>query len=221
MFVQLKPHYEAFYRFVFNRLMKLDALILCEGRTETEVVKRIAEKLGISLREFSVGVTDCEGIEVVPRMTSAVLALAKLSRRLKVMVVVIDAENMDVESRLRSFTNSLKAKGAQTSTPSPINEQVYSIKVTVENRTLVMIIAVSGDFILPFQRHKLEDHVVRLLLLNGKVSEEDLRRYRDSKEVINRDRIVEFIENSDEECVRHAFRHIHLALLKLSSMLRH
>jgi len=37
-------------------------------------------------------------------MTSAVLALTKLSRKLKVVVVIIDAEDMDVEGRMRRIT---------------------------------------------------------------------------------------------------------------------
>ncbi len=224
MLVQLKPHHEAFYRFVFDKLMRLNALILCEGKTEVEVVKKIAEKLGISLQDFSVGVTDCEEIEVVSRMTSAVLALARLSRRLKVMVVIIDAEDMNVKDRIRSFVDGLRARGTQIGVqvfnPSPINDQVYSVKVIVENRTLAMIIAINGVFTLSFQRHKLEDHAVKLLLLSGKMSDEDLERYKDSKEVIGRNRIVELIEDSNEEHVKCAFNHIHLALLKLFSMLR-
>ena len=146
MLVQLKPHHEAFYRFVFDKLMRLNVLILCEGKTEVEVVKKIAEKLGISLQDFSVGVTDCEGIEVVSRMTSSVLALARLSRRLKVMVVIIDAEDMNVKDRIRSFADGLRARGARVSNPSPIDDQVYSVKITVENRALAMIIAINGVF---------------------------------------------------------------------------
>ena len=146
MLVQLKPHHEAFYRFVFDKLMRLNVLILCEGKTEVEVVKKIAEKLRISLQDFSVGVTDCEGIEVVPQMTSSVLALARLSRRLKVMVVIIDAEDMNIEDRIRSFADGLRARGARVSNPSPIDDQVYSVKITVENRALAMIIAINGVF---------------------------------------------------------------------------
>ena len=224
MLVQLKPHHEAFYRFVFDKLVRLNALILCEGKTEVEVVKKIAEKLRISLQDFSVDVTDCEGIEVVPQMTSAILTLARLSRKLKVMVVIIDAEDMNIEDRIRSFADSLRARGAQmgvqVSNPSPIDDQVYSVKVIVENRTLAMVIAINGVFTLPFQGHKLEDHAVKLLLLSGKMSDEDLERYKDSKEVIERDRIVELIEDSNEEYVKCAFNHIHLALLKLLSILR-
>ena len=220
MLVQLKPHHEAFYRFVFDKLMRLNALILCEGKTEVEVVKKIAEKLRVSLQDFSVGVTDCEGIEVVPQMTSAVLVLARLSRKLKVMVVIIDAEDMNIEDKIRSFADSLRARGAQVSNLSPIDDQVYSVKVTVEDRTLAMVIAINGVFTLPFQRHKLEDHAVKLLLLSGKMSDEDLERYKDSKGVIGRDGIVGLIEGSNEEHVKCAFNHIHLVLLKLLSMLR-
>jgi len=104
MLVQLKPRHEAFYGFVFDKLTRLNALILCEGKTEAEVVKEITKKLGVLSQGFSVGVTDCEGIDVVPRMTSAVLALTKLSRKLKVVVVIIDAEDMDVEGRMRRIT---------------------------------------------------------------------------------------------------------------------
>ena len=53
MLVQLKPHHEAFYRFVFDRLMRLNALVLCEGRVEVEVVRRIAGELRVSLQDFS------------------------------------------------------------------------------------------------------------------------------------------------------------------------
>mgnify|MGYP000141379286 CR=1 FL=1 len=119
--------------------------MLVEGKTEVEVVKKIAEKLRY-LCKTSVGVTDCGGIEVVPQMTSAILALARLSRRLKVMVVIIDAEDMNIEDRIRSFADGLRARGARVSNPSPIDDQVYSVKITVENRALAMIIAINGVF---------------------------------------------------------------------------
>jgi hypothetical protein len=42
--LQLKPREESFYSIVFNKLPRLDIIVLCEGRTEVKVVKKSYSK---------------------------------------------------------------------------------------------------------------------------------------------------------------------------------
>lgn len=45
--LQLKPREESFYTILFEKLAKVDAIILCEGRSDVEVIKAVF-KIGAS-----------------------------------------------------------------------------------------------------------------------------------------------------------------------------
>jgi len=82
--IQLKPHQESFYVIVFEKLAPLSAVVLCEGRSDAEVAKRILQKMesegvigGISLK---IGLTDVGGKDNVPKMLNAILSLTRSSR---------------------------------------------------------------------------------------------------------------------------------------------
>jgi hypothetical protein len=75
--IQLKPHQESFYVIVFEKLAPLSAVVLCEGRSDAEVAKRILQKMesegvigGISLK---IGFTDVGGKDNVPKMLNAIV----------------------------------------------------------------------------------------------------------------------------------------------------
>jgi hypothetical protein len=82
--IQLKLLRESFYVIVFGKLAPLSAVVLCEGHSDAEVVKRILKKMesegvigGISLK---VGFTDVGGKDNVPKMLDAILSLTRSSR---------------------------------------------------------------------------------------------------------------------------------------------
>jgi hypothetical protein len=43
--LQLKPHQESFYKVVHDKIRGLDAIVLCEGASDTEAAKKILQKM--------------------------------------------------------------------------------------------------------------------------------------------------------------------------------
>jgi hypothetical protein len=75
-----------------------------------------------------------------------------------------------------------------------------------EGRVIILMMAVSGDFDLPFKKHGIEDHGVRLLLLRRVVEESELYRYESAKHIIvDQSALLKYIDNSDKENVKRAF----------------
>jgi hypothetical protein len=151
--VQLKPLQESFYVIVFKKLAPLNAVVLCEGHSDAEVAKRILKKMesegvigGISLK---VRFTDVGGRDNVPKMLDAVLSLARSSRRLKDIVVLVDGDEYSVDDRVRSIVNSLASRGARVEglQRDSVCNQVYISRITVGGRSLRLLIAVNGDFL--------------------------------------------------------------------------
>jgi len=141
--LQLKPLQNSFYEVIFRRLKRLDVVVLCEGTSEAEVVKRVLSRFRI--HGVSVGVTDCEGIENVPRITWAMLTLVRISRRLSAIVVVIDAEALRTDERARSIVKSLTSKQKELGImiggfkQHPNCDQVYEIGVKVGGRVFRVV----------------------------------------------------------------------------------
>jgi len=164
--LQLKPREESFYEILFKKLERLDVVVLCEGRSDVEVAKSVFRKLAseIESTRVSMGFTNVEGRENIPYIAVVVFALSKLYRKLKSIVVVIDADEFSVEERVKSIIDSLRARGVQVEefTRDSINPQVYTLSTVLNNRYLKLIVAVSGDFSLPTRKHVLEDHCVKL-----------------------------------------------------------
>lgn len=216
--IQLKPLQESFYTFVFQRLRKLEAVILCEGVTEVEIVKEIVRKLGIELG-VAMGVTDCEGIDNVPRVVIAIVTLTKLARKLRKIGVIVDAEDLDLESRARNIVNSLRARGLSADELRQVGRcsQVYVTRVGVDRNRLMLAIAINGDFSLPLKKHAIEDHAVKLLLLEGRIDMKVVSMCEDAKQIIrSRREIIELVRQSSRENVENAFTHIHRLLSLIS-----
>jgi DNA-binding Lrp family transcriptional regulator len=167
--IQLKPHQEFFYVIVFGKLAPLSAVVLREGRSDAEVAKRILKKMegegvigGISLK---VGFTDVGGGDNVPRMLDAILSLTRNPRRLKDIVVVVDGDEYSVDDRVKSIVDGLASRGAliEGLQRDDVSNQVYISRVTVDGRSLRLLIAVNGDYSMPYRRRCLEDHCVKLM----------------------------------------------------------
>jgi DNA-binding Lrp family transcriptional regulator len=205
--IQLKPHQESFY-VVFVKLAPLNAVVLCEGHSDAEVAKRILKKMegegvigGISLK---VGFTDVGGRDNVPTMLDAILSLTRSSRRLKDIVVVVDGDEYSVDDRVKSIVDSLTSRGALVEglQRDSVCNQVYVSRVTVDRRSLRLLIAVNGDYSMPFKRRCLEDHCVKLM---GKRVVEGVGS---SKQLVSVKECLEHIERADARRVCEAFHHI-------------
>jgi DNA-binding Lrp family transcriptional regulator len=205
--IQLKLLRESFY-VVFVKLAPLNAVVLCEGHSDAEIAKRILKKMesegvigGISLK---VGFTDVGGRDNVPRMLDAILSLTRSSRRLKHIVVVVDGDEYSVDDRVKSIVDSLASRGAliEGLQRDSVSNQVYIFRVTVDRRSLRLLIAVNGDYLMPFKRRCLEDHCVKLM--GGRVVE----GVKSSKQVVSVEECLEHIERADARRVCEAFHHI-------------
>ncbi len=205
--IQLKLLRESFY-VVFVKLAPLNAVVLCEGHSDAEIAKRILKKMesegvigGISLK---VGFTDVGGRDNVPTMLDAILSLARSSRRLKDIVVVIDGDEYSVDDRVKSIVDSLASRGAliEGLQRDGVSDQVYVSRVTVDRRSLRLLIAVNGDYSMPFKRRCLEDHCVKLM---GRRVVEGVES---SKQVVSVEECLEHMERAGAGRVCEAFYHI-------------
>jgi len=79
---QLKPSKDSFYTYVFSGVKRFDALMLCEGRSDAEVVKEMMRKLGIKGSK-SLAITGCEGISKLYGIAAATALLTRISRKIK------------------------------------------------------------------------------------------------------------------------------------------
>jgi hypothetical protein len=219
--VQLKPLQDSFYDIVQRKLPRLDVLVLCEGRSDVEVAKEVlrgvlevAEPLG----GVSVGFTDCEGIGNVPTMTNVVLSLARVSRRLRGLAVVIDADEYSVDDRVRGVVDSLTSRGRElgvrVSVPQGSGrlDQVYLLEVSVDRRCLDLAVAISGDFSAPYRRRCLEDHCAKLMGLRVGAGVESSKRL-----VTDMGECLRYIRERGAEEVCRAFEHLCLAFQLLLS----
>jgi hypothetical protein len=205
--IQLKLLRESFY-VVFVKLAPLNAVVLCEGHSDAEIAKRILKKMesegvigGISLK---VGFTDVGGRDNVPTMLDAILSLTRNSRRLKDIVVVVDGDEYSVDDRVRSIVDSLVSRGALVEglQRDSVCNQVYVSRATVDRRSLRLLIAVNGNFSMPFKRHCLEDHCVKLM---GRRVVEGVES---SKQLVSVKECLEHIEEAGAGRVCEAFHHI-------------
>jgi DNA-binding Lrp family transcriptional regulator len=183
-------------------------VVLCEGHSDAEIAKRILKKMesegvigGISLK---VGFTDVGGRDNVPTMLDAILSLTRNSRRLKDIVVVVDGDEYSVDDRVRSIVDSLVSRGALVEglQRDSVCNQVYVSRATVDRRSLRLLIAVNGNFSMPFKRHCLEDHCVKLM---GRRVVEGVES---SKQLVSVKECLEHIEEAGAGRVCEAFHHI-------------
>ncbi|MCD6514831.1 MAG: hypothetical protein J7L07_07895 [Candidatus Odinarchaeota archaeon] len=216
MIIQLKPSDVSFTEFLFNKLKKLDIILLCEGKTDVETVKAIVDKLNIEIN-LTIGITDCEGIDKVIPLTNAIILLARLSRKMKKLAILVNVETMDFEDRVKSIADSLNAHNLTVSElkRSAENESVFTLKIKPDgNRILPLIVAVSGIKEFNFEKHCIEDHAVKLMLLERKISSNELSKYSEAKQIISGNEIINEIKKAHKENIKRAFSHIvHLLVL--------
>ena len=207
--IQLKPLKESFYIMVFDKLAKLDSIVLCEGKTEVETVKHVVEKTGLKVN-LDVGLADCEGITVVPRIVQAIAALAKIARKIRSIEVLVDSEKQTYHERVSSIIDSLRAKNINVEEPVLLenSKQVFKTNLRINEKTVALIVAVSGIENYPFKKHTIENHALKLMILENKAEPENLNVLKEAKDLVNREKILEIISGSSIENIEKAFNHI-------------
>jgi hypothetical protein len=183
-------------------------VVLCEGQSDAEVAKRILKKMEsegvIGEISLKVGFTDVGGRDNVPKMLDAILSLTRSSRRLKDIVVVVDGDEYSVDDRVKSIVDSLESRGAliEGLQRDSVFNQVYIFRITVGGRSLRLLIAVNGDYSMPFKRRCLEDHCVKLM------GRRVMEGVESSKQLVRVKECLEHIERAGAGRVCEAFHHI-------------
>jgi 5S rRNA maturation endonuclease (ribonuclease M5) len=202
---QLKPWEEAFMKILMD-VKRLDAIIICEGRSDVEVYKSVLRKLTSGVeRRVSIGFTDAEGLRNIPEIATAIATLSKHSRRLKTLIIAIDADEYKAEDRASGLIDSLRARGIviEGFEKHGLYDQVYVANISSNGRRLKVLILVNGDFTIPAKKHVLEDHCVKLLGIPVE------RSIDSSKELIGDiGACIKRIEELPRDAVCEYFRHI-------------
>lgn len=194
-----------FLRMARNMTKKFDILILCEGDDDLNVLKALIKKLGIQISE-NVCLNNCGGISELKKFASIAATLAKLSRRLKTIVLIADADTQAVQERVHSLKQSLEAQGIKTRRLKAVSGTIYRIS----SKRLNFLVKVAGKMDLPFQKHEMEDYAVHLLIIKGDIKESELNNFQKSSdfiEVYNKKANTIILESQENE-VKQAYENV-------------
>lgn len=199
---QFKPHEEAFYQMCKKLEQRFKTLILCEGERDTKALKGVLTRLEM-LPARKTGVTDCGGTPAIRDITRYTEILARLSRTLERIVVMTDADEHDFKDTAQSFADSLRAHGVSFERVDRISESLYNVRTKRPS----ILIQTAGILELPFPKHTIDDHIVQLLLLEGRISEDQLRTATSTKDIVDEqtEDARTIIENAQREHVEQAF----------------
>jgi len=217
--IQLKAS-DSFIQLV-SEVKKVKGIILCEGLREAETLKILAKRLSLVGELEGFAITDSEGINTLrSALLPALLALiiGKVVSKPKPVVLVVDADRFKPEERVKWLRDSLASRGYRALESRQICSAVWLLKVQRNYEEIPLLIAVNGVFSEPFtsiEIHELEDHVVYLKLLEGHLTEEDIRRVKKAAELVA-DRDYELFNSASREHVEEAFKH-YVCLLKALS----
>lgn len=205
---------DAFLKLV-RKVRRVDALVLCEGDMEAQVVEKLGSRLGMVNEKKSIAVIDCEGLNALRKgMLPAVLALiiGKVVRKARVLGVLIDLEELDYEGRLKGLLDGIKACGYEVGALEEACEATWRATVVAPHREVQVVISLSGILKFRLEKHAIEDHLLYLKILEGAVSDEVLGRIKRAEEVVSKED-VRLLDEAREESLKETFRHI-LCLLR-------
>lgn len=209
--IQLKPQEQFWLQMCKNLTRRFRVMILCEGKRDAEVLKALVGKLEIPLRG-NIGITDCGGIPAIKDVAIFVATLARLSRKLAKIAVIVDADTHTFDQKAGSIIDSLKANKIDIKETRQVAESLHNAKT----EKLDILIQIAGIKDLPFQKHTIDDYIVQLLLLEGKIEDKEIKKAREAKEIVDEQEedAKTIIENTEREKVEQAFRNI-MDLLKV------
>jgi len=210
--LQLKPKENAFYEMARRIRNKIDIIFVCEGKRDTEVLKGVLSKV-FRTTDKNLAVTDCEGKDSVKEIAKDIIALSSVSKHLKTVSIIIDADDNTPVKRAESLSNSIRATTRFTDVEIfEISEDIFELQ-SQEFRVKVFV-KVVGDFDLPYKRHTIDDYILRLLMLEELINEGEIEGYNTAKECINefieskKITVKELILNAQRENVKKAFENV-------------
>nr|MDO8062819.1 hypothetical protein [Candidatus Freyrarchaeum guaymaensis] len=109
--LQLKPKENSFFKMSRN-VTKLDVIFICEGKRDSEVLKGVIYKCFEGAGR-GLAVTDCEGRDAVTEVARYIVALSSVSRTLRAVAIVIDADEYSPVKRVRTIVDSLRSFGIE------------------------------------------------------------------------------------------------------------
>ena len=210
---QLKPIEQSFFRVCRDLTKKFRAIILCEGDKDATTLKSLIAKMNVQITG-NIGITDCGGFPTIREIAAYVASLARLSRKLAKIALIVDANEESLDQRFRSIVDSLRANGVNVQSTQTIAESIYMAKT----ESLDILIKIAGIVNLSLQSHAMEDYAIQLLIIGDEVEERQLNSFRTAKDFLNQiDREPEeIIRQSQDERVEQAYENI-IELLHLIS----
>ncbi len=181
--IQLKPREESFQAIVSNLTKKFDAIILCGGKSDAEIIKILNRKVGLQLGN-NIAITHSEGIRNMLKLAKYISVLSRLSRKLKLLGIIIDLDDKKPEERFNSIKNSLNAANLQLESIQKLKQQVYNGILKINNRSLDIKIALAGLTELPFQRHMIEDYITKIALTKNQITQEIPKQFNSAKTLL-------------------------------------
>lgn len=203
MFIQLKPREESFLALSKDLKRKFEAIVLCEGETDVKILKAVTEKIGVEAK-LSIGVTDCGGIENLKDLAQTISSLMGLSRRLKTLAIIIDMNDRTPGQRVQELMIYLKPLKIRE--PERLTKKLYRVEISDR----ILLIHIAGIEELPFRKHVIEDHVVKLLLEKRALEKLDIEGRAMAKSLLKdlgKDP-VEVIKDSSLENIKKAFQNL-------------
>lgn len=194
---QLKPSENLLY----GAVRRFHAIILCEGKRDVDVLKAVIRKLNLPFQK-NVGITDCGGLVKLKDTASIMAALARISRKLEVVGVLVDANKSSPPKRVEALINSLRAKTGGVGDVSEVEDGIFVVNVG----RLKFIIYILGDERLPFQKHEMEDYLVDLMIENGQIDSREIAGVSAKSFLEERDvDSLDLVESSGADAVKKAF----------------
>ncbi|RLF21592.1 MAG: hypothetical protein DRN15_10900 [Thermoprotei archaeon] len=217
MVLNLKPYAESFLE-ILRSVRRVNVIVLCEGARDAETLKIVARRLG--LEDHDVAITDCEGINTLRRdLLPTVLALiiGKVVHKAKIVATLIDSNELSIEDRFRGFIDGVKSRGYEPKDIKKVCHSTWisSLSIPSLGRKISFIISISG---LPekfpnFKSHTIEDHILYLKMLEGRVNDSLLITAQNAKELI-KPSDIDLLHEAETDSLEKAFNHI-ACLLRL------
>jgi hypothetical protein len=188
---------------------KLNLMLMCEGDEDERDLNALTNKLGIPIPNGT-GLTCCGGVDQLQELSRYVAALANVSRTLKGIVLIIDADTSNVAQRVQSLIQSLRSHNIQIENPELVSGSIYRATARSLVGSLNFLVKIAGEMSLPFTSHERDDYAVRLLILNGAITMNELAGFSKSSDFLDsrNEESNKIIQNSPEANVRDAYENI-------------
>jgi len=190
---------------------KLRVTILCEGDDDINALKVLIDKMSIQVSD-NIGLNDCGGISRLEELAPIVATLARVSRRLEKIVLMVDANTQLPGQRVISLKQSLESHQVMIENLEEISGSIY--KANFEK--LDFLIKIVGKTDLPFKSHEMEDYAIHLLVMRGEIEERELSNFHKASEFLDQygKKADMVIQESQKEEIARSYENV-INLLKM------